>query len=120
MENQDIKNEDKLLGALAYPIPFLPLFLIFTDKKNIPFCRYHGWQALFWQIAEVIISVAIGIIATALSFMGLGCLISMVSPLLGIAMLVISILFAVRTFGGEFLVIPYITEFSKKYSDNPQ
>lgn len=115
MADEQIKNEDKLLSALAYPIPFLPLFLIFTEKKNIAFCKYHGWQGLFWQIACILASVALTIIATALSFFNLGCIMGLLSQGMGLAILVISILFAVKVYGGEYLTIPVITDFAKKY-----
>jgi len=112
MADEEIKSEDKLFSAISYPIPLVALFIIFTDKKNVHFCRYHAWQALFLGLALLAISLA----ASILSFIpGVNCLVAILGSVLGLAWFVASILFAVKAYNGEYLVIPVISDFSKKY-----
>jgi len=114
MPEEELKNEDKLLCGLSYPIPIIALFLIFTDKKNINFCRYHGWQALFFGLAAVAYSLVVSILAF---IPGISCIVAIVGPVIGLAWLVIAIMFCLKVIKGEYLVIPYITDFARKYSE---
>ena len=93
----DITSDDKLWALLGYIFtPIIPIIvLLIEDKKNRPFLRYHSIQALAW-----------GVIWVILSFLLVGlCL----SPLY----LVASIYFAIKAYGGEYLVIPLLTDFLK-------
>ncbi len=112
MSDEEIKSEDKLFSAIAYPIPLVALFIIFTDKKSVRFCRYHAWQALFFGLALVALSLAISVLTV---IPGVGCLLSMIGSVLGLVWLIVAILFAIKVYNGEYIVIPVISDFSKKY-----
>jgi uncharacterized membrane protein len=112
MADEEIKSEDKLFSALSYPIPLVALFIIFTDKKSVHFCRYHAWQALFLGLAAMAISLAASILSV---IPGIGCLIGIIASLIGLAWFIAAILFAIKTYNGEYVVIPVISDFSKKY-----
>jgi uncharacterized membrane protein len=114
MADEELKNEDKLLSGLAYPIPLIALIMIFTDKKNIPFCRYHAWQALFFGLAFF----AFSLVSMILDFIpGVGCIMGIVHFVVVLAWLVVAIIYCLQTLKGERVEIPYITEFAKKYSE---
>ena len=49
------RQSDRVLAALAYPIWIVALIIVLTDMKKDPFMRHHGWLALFWAIAWVVI-----------------------------------------------------------------
>lgn len=114
MSDEELKNDDKLLSALAYPIPIIALFLIFTDKKNIRFCRYHGWQALFLGLAGFGLSLVISILG---SIPGIGCAVAIIAPFIGLAWLIVAIIYCVKTMNGDYVVIPVISDFAKNYID---
>jgi uncharacterized membrane protein len=120
MADEEIKNEDKLLCALAYPITLISLFLILTDKKNVRFCKYHGWQSLFLGLAAFALGISIAILSTILSMIPfVGCVFSLISGVVGLAWFILAIIYAIKTYNGEFTVIPYISDFSKKYIEAP-
>ncbi|MDQ7824495.1 MAG: DUF4870 domain-containing protein [Candidatus Eremiobacteraeota bacterium] len=109
---EEIKQEDKLFAALSYPL-FLPaLFLIFTDKKNVHFCRYHGWQGLFFGLAMVLLGFCASILA---AIPGIGCILAPILGLLPLVMWVFSIFYAIKAYNGEYVVIPVVTDFAKPY-----
>jgi uncharacterized membrane protein len=116
MADEEIKSEDKLLCALAYPITLISLFLILTDKKNVRFCKYHGWQSLFLGLAAFALGISIGILSM---IPYVGCILSMVSGVVGLAWFVLAVIFAIRTYNGEYVVIPFISDFAKKYIETP-
>jgi len=118
MSDEEIKNEDKLIALLSYIFLIPSLIFLFTDKKNIRFCRYHGWQSLFFGLAIIILNFALGIISV-LPVIGwiIGMLLYPVMGLLGLAWLVMAIIFGIKAYNGEYVVIPFITDFAKKYVD---
>jgi uncharacterized membrane protein len=69
------------------------------DKKNRPFIRAHNAQAL-------VLGIAMWLINTLLSPVGIGCFTS-------IATLVIVIYLGVRAYRGEVFEIPIVTNFVK-------
>lgn len=112
MSDEEIKSEDKLFSALSYPIPLVALFIIFTDKKNVRFCRYHAWQALFFGLALLALSLALSVLTV---IPGVGCIAGLIGSVLGVVWLIIAILYAIKVYNGEYIVIPTISEFAKKY-----
>jgi len=93
----DITPDDKLWGLLAYLLnPLFPiLILVMEDKKNRPFMRYHAIQALGWTVVWIILSaVAIGLCLSPLALVG-------------------TIYFAVKAYQGEYVTIPWLTDFMK-------
>jgi len=64
------EQSNRLLAALAYPIWIIALVIILTDMKKDAFMRRHGWTALFWGIAWVVIYVALASSPTSHSWDG--------------------------------------------------
>jgi len=116
---EELDSTDKILCTLAYPIGLIALILVLT-KKEIRACRYHGFNALFLNIAAVIVFIAVNIILGILANIpGVGCIAGMlfatVQMLFWIAFLAYSIYLAVETNKGNYPTIPYITDFANKY-----
>src|SRR3972149_6081033 len=64
MENRPAQDStNRLLAALAYPIWIIALIIVVTDMKKDPFMRNHGWTAVFWAVAWLIIWVGLQILA---------------------------------------------------------
>jgi uncharacterized membrane protein len=63
-------QKNKTMAMVAYIIFFIPLL---TDSKNSPFAKYHANQSLLL----VLTSIALGIIGTITSIIGIGFIILM-------------------------------------------
>jgi uncharacterized membrane protein len=99
--NPEVTSDDKLWALLAYVLsPIVPIIiLLMEDKKNRPFLRAHNAQALAWGLLNVVV-------------------VSLFSWVLcGIPTLivwVISLLWGLKAYKGEYVNIPVITDFCKK------
>lgn len=65
----EITSDDKLWAALSYPIPLVPLMILFMqNKKTRPFIKYHAVQGLafnvaFWSLYLLLTLVSVGLLA---------------------------------------------------------
>jgi len=108
------EQSNRLLAALGYPIWIIALVIILTDMKKDAFMRRHGWTALFWGLAWVVIYVALAIF-TSIPFLGwLGGL--FLVPILWLAWLILSIYYAYQTYNGKDFTIPLVSDWAKKYA----
>jgi uncharacterized protein len=98
----DVTNDDKLWAALAYVLtPLIPIVLmLMEDKKNRPFIRAHNAQALAWGVAFTVISIVAS--ATVIG----ACLV----PFLWL----VQLYWGYKAYKGEYITIPFITDFVKK------
>lgn len=103
---------NRLLAALAYPVWVIALVILLTDLKKDPFMRHHGWLALAWAVAWVVIYVAMGIVA----FLPFLHWVALFFPLLFPAFFVLSIYYAVQTYTEKPFTIPIVSDWVKKYS----
>ncbi|MDR7485357.1 MAG: DUF4870 domain-containing protein [Armatimonadota bacterium] len=108
------EQSNKLLAALAYPIWIIALIIVLTDMKKDAFMRHHGWTALFWGIAWVIIYVGLMIIGN-IPFLG-WLLVIVTGPILWIAWLILSIYWAVQAYNGREVSIPVVSDWARKYA----
>lgn len=106
-------SDSKLFAALGYIITVLvPLFVLFTEKKNDKFLAFHAWQSLLLTVAVFVIFMGIGILATILTFVtGFGGLCLM--PLYFVP-LVVFLFAAYKAYQGEKYKIPVIGDFAEK------
>jgi uncharacterized membrane protein len=97
-----ITSEDKLWALLSYLFtPIVPIILLLMDdKKDRPFLKAHYPQALAYGVILYILSFA-------LSFVIVGICI-------GLAGLVMSIIWGIKAYNGEYVEIPVLTDFVKK------
>jgi len=101
-ETPDITNDDKLWSALGYPIPLISIIVLLMDEKKArPFIKYHAVQSLVFNVA---LWVLIFIVSAVTLGFGAIC-----SPLLWL----ITLWPAVKSYQGEYLEIPVITNFIK-------
>jgi uncharacterized membrane protein len=96
-------SDDRLWAMLAYLFsPLVPvILLLLEDKKNRPFIKAHTIQALAWGIVALVVG-------------GLLSLIPFVGCIAGPAVFIISIIFAVKAYNGEYINIPVITDFVRQ------
>jgi uncharacterized membrane protein len=108
--NTDITSDDKLWAALGYPIFIIALVMLFVEgKKNRPFIKYHAVQALALNVVVWVVEIILGILSSALAAvtLGIGGVISCISPVLWLLLLWPAVL----AFQGKYFEIPVITKF---------
>jgi uncharacterized membrane protein len=114
MEPASTDQSNRLLAALGYPIWIIALIIVITDMKKDPFMRIHGWTALFWGVAWLIIWVALQILLR-IPFLG-WLLFLFTAPIFWLAGLALSIYFATQAYGGKIVNIPIVSDWAKKYA----
>jgi len=101
--NTEITDDDKLWSLLCYI--FMPLIslimLLLEDKKNRKFIKFHAIQSLAYGVVSYVIS---GILAPVV---GIGCFVA-------IAAWGYAIYLGIKAFNGEYVEIPFLTDFCKK------
>jgi uncharacterized membrane protein len=97
-----VTSDDRLWATLAYIFsPLIPVVILLMDeKKSRPFIKAHNIQALAWGLIGWVVSMILTPVV------GVGCIV-------GVAYLVITIIWAVKANKGEYIEIPVITNFVK-------
>jgi uncharacterized membrane protein len=108
------EQTNRLLAALGYPIWIIALIIVVTDMKKDPFMKKHGWTALFWAIAWLVIWIALSILGH-IPFLG-WLLFLLTGPILWLIWLILSIYYAVQAYNGRDFTIPIVSDFAKKYA----
>ena len=105
----DISDNDKLMAALSYPIPIVAIVILLSEtNKARPFQKFHAVQALAVNVALAIVFSVLCALLTATAV--LACL----TPIPAIAWFVYMLYLAYKTYQGEDIEIPWITEFIRK------
>jgi len=97
------------------------IIVIVTDKTNkLP--RFHAFQSVLMSVAGLIIGLPCYFIIFALAFMNstitslLAGLLGLVLTVVGLALLVFTVIAAIKAFNGELYKVPVIGNFADKYS----
>jgi uncharacterized membrane protein len=111
----DITENDRLMALLAYILGVIvPIIILVSEEmKNRPFQRYHAIQSLGLWVASLIYSVVACFVYFLLTTITLG--------LLGVCLWIVfllpivpMILYGIKAYQGEWVVIPVLTDFMKK------
>jgi uncharacterized membrane protein len=96
--SSDVTSDDKLWALLCYILaPIVSIIvLLMEDKKNRPFLRYHAIQSLALSVAYLITLIVV-----------IGCCLSPVY-------LVAIIYYGIKAYNGEYVTIPFLTDFCKQ------
>jgi uncharacterized membrane protein len=97
------------LGLLA----LIPLLVEKEDRE----VQWHAKHGLVLAVLWIVVFIGLQIVGMILGAItgGLGCLIALLFPLLGIAILVIHIMCIVKGLKGERFMIPGISEFANRF-----
>jgi uncharacterized membrane protein len=102
-QTSDVTSDDKLWSLLGYLVPVIALIvLLIEDKRSRPFLKFHAVQSLAFNVAAYVI-------ITILSAITLG-----IGSILCIAPVAYSIYLAVKSYQGEYVTIPWLTDFIRK------
>jgi len=110
----DVTENDRLMALLAYIIGVIVpiIILVSEENKNRPFQRYHAIQSLGLWVASSIYSVVACIAYFVLTTITLGIL-GVCLWILFLLPLVPVILYGIKAYQGEWVVIPVVTDFIK-------
>lgn len=111
------------LGNLVCALGLIySIIVIVTDKTNkLP--RFHAFQSVLMSAAGLIIGLPCYLLIFALAFMNstitslLAGLIGLVLTIVGLALVVFTIISAIKAFNGEVYKVPVIGNLADKYSN---
>jgi len=100
---------DNLAGLLAY-VTFIPaiIFLVVEPYNKNKFVRFHAFQSIILAVASIVIHIVLMFIPV------IGWILS---PFVGLAILVLAIVAAVKAYGGNKWHIPVIGPMAEKQAD---
>ena len=108
---EDIKfNEENKVKAILACIPIVGLILLFVEKED-QFVRYYGAQYTIVGAVGMVLPIVMGIVAI---IPVIGWIIACLSPLVGLAVLVVVIMGMVKANNGEKFEIPMVKDYAIK------
>lgn len=97
----EVTDDDRLWALLSWIFwPVAIIVLLLEDKKQRPFIKYHAVQSLALAVVGWVLSLV-------LSFVIIGCVV-------GVVWVIYVIYLAIKAYQGEWVTIPFITDFCKK------
>lgn len=102
---EEIKNNDNLMGAVAYLLGFITGIVLLLVEKKSKFVRFHAMQSTLLFGGLFIVNLALGFIPL------LGWLAGLLLSLLGF---VLWIVLMWKAFQGEIYKVPYVGEMAEK------
>ncbi len=104
-------------GLLAYALfGWVGGLIMFFTQKH-PEVRFHGAQSVLTSIAVFVLYVAFGIVTSAVGIgFGLWAVFSMLSTLLGLAVLALWILLCIKGYNLEHFRLPVIGDLAEKWA----
>lgn len=108
---EDIKfNEENKVKAILACIPIVGLILLFVEKED-QFVRYYGAQYTIIGAVGMVLPILMGIVAV---IPVIGWIIACLSPLVGLAVLVVVVMGMVKANNGEKFEIPMVKDYAIK------
>lgn len=109
------RSNNPIMIILAYLGIFAVIPLIV--EKDDPEIQWHAKHGLVLLVADLALFTVLWIVSTILGmvFAPLGCLVSLFTLVVGLAILAVHIVAMVKGINGERLVIPYVSEFADRF-----
>jgi uncharacterized membrane protein len=94
-------------------LALVPL-LVEKDDKEV---QWHAKHGLVLLVGEIIFWIGITVITTVLGTMGmgLGCVLSMLTPFLSLAFLALHVMCIIKGVNGQRFIIPGISQYADKF-----
>ena len=104
--------EDNVAGMLAY-ITIIPaiIFLVIEPFNKRPFVRFHSFQSIFFNVAWIILWVALNIVG---QIPVLGWATFLIWPLIGLGGLVIWVILLLKAYQRQMFHLPVIGALAEK------
>lgn len=106
-------NIASMLCYICMPITSIVFMLMEKENKDV---QFHAWQGTTFGVSWIVIVVVLNILTMILSQVAtfLGVIMSILVPVLGLAVFVLWIICLVKSYQGERWKIPYIGDFAEK------
>jgi uncharacterized membrane protein len=104
-----------LMIALSY---IWILFIVpFVAEKEDREVQWHARHGLVITIAEILFWIAYGIIQAILNRIvgGLGCILALLGPLIGLGFLVVRVLCIMKGINGQRFIIPGVSQYADRF-----
>jgi len=103
---------DNVAGLLAY-VTIIPaiIFLVVAPYNKSRFVRFHSFQSIFFNIAWIVMWVALSIVGM-IPVLGWATLI--IWPLLGLGGLILWIILLIKANQGQMWKLPFIGDLAEK------
>lgn len=110
--------DPKVAALLSYLAGWVTGLIFFLIEKEDKYVRFHAMQSILLSIAMFVIVIALNIVLAILTFIAdvFGLLFALVSPLLGLAFLVLWIMLMVKAYQGEKWKLPIIGDMAERYA----
>jgi uncharacterized membrane protein len=109
-------SDSNLFGMLCYLISFwVPLFVLFTDKKNDKYVAFHAYQDLLLTAVTMVYMVAMWVVFFVVSIVTSGIGGFCVLPFLFLPILVMLFMMW-KAWQGEKYKLPVIGDMAEKYA----
>lgn len=97
------------LGLLA----LIPLLV----EKDDPEVQWHAKHGLVLTVVEIVVFIGLAVVGMVLGALsaGLGCILGLAWPVLGLGVLVLHIMCIVKGLKGERFLVPTVSEFADKF-----
>ncbi|MCX6546043.1 MAG: hypothetical protein NTV05_16730 [Acidobacteria bacterium] len=94
----------------------LALVPLLTEKEDQE-VRWHAKHGIVLMVAEFAFWIVFSIFMNlfAMATLGLGCLVALIGPLIGLAILGLHIFAIVQGLNGKRLIIPVVSDFANKF-----
>ncbi|MFP4423645.1 MAG: DUF4870 domain-containing protein [Candidatus Woesearchaeota archaeon] len=106
------KEKSKLCAILSYFLVGIIWYFVDEEMKKDKSAKFHAKQALFLLLVSLVISIAIGILASA-PF--IGWIIMFAGSLLQLGIFVLWMIGLIKAIQGENKPIPIIGEYAEKF-----
>jgi uncharacterized protein len=116
----DTTQDDRMMSMLAYLLGLFtsfigPLVIYFVKKDQSRFAGFHALQAVALQGALAVLGVGAFVASFVLALLGPLVLLAVplyfLLSLVGLAVLVFSIVAAVKSYGGEWYRVPVVGDY---------
>ncbi|MGV8085264.1 MAG: DUF4870 domain-containing protein [Candidatus Bilamarchaeum sp.] len=111
------ENDSKLFGAVAYIVNlWVPLFILFTDKKNDKWLAFHAYQALMLLVASVVVYGVLMVATIVLGAVsgGIGSIFGCLLLPLWLVIVGAHLFCAFKAWNGEKYMLPVLGEQAAK------
>jgi uncharacterized membrane protein len=104
--------EDNVAGMLAY-ITIIPaiIFLVVEPFNKRRFVRFHSFQSIFFNVAWIILWVALSVVGQIPIF---GWATLLIWPLIGLGGLIIWVILLLKAYQGQMFHLPLIGAMAEK------
>jgi len=106
---------DNLASALCYSLGLITgiLFLVLEPYKRSKSVRFHAFQAIFFHVALIVLSVVLGMFAVMMPF-ELGYLSRMLSTLISLGGIVLWLVLMYKAYQRQQFELPLIGDLARK------